>query len=81
MTSFIHTCMHHIHINFLFIVLDYGGFGWFSDENGLEVGSACEGNFGPRFDLGKNNSNIQVNGKKFLVQSLWKRGLGCTMQL
>ena len=60
---------------------DYGGFGWFSDQNGLEVGSACEGNFGPRFDLRRNNSNILVAGKRFLVQSLWKRGSGCTMQL
>ena len=60
--------------------LDYGGFGWFSDQNGLEVGSACEGNFGPRFDIRKNNSNIRLGGKKFLVQSLWKRGSGCIMQ-
>ena len=58
---------------------DYQLFAWYSDSTGLEVGSACYGHFGPDFDLSRNNSNIVVGGKKFLVQEIWQRGVGCTL--
>ena len=58
---------------------DYELFAWYSDATGLEVGSACYGHFGSGFDLTKNNANIVVAGKPFLVQALWRRGVGCSM--
>jgi len=53
---------------------------WYSESDGKEVGSACEGDFGPGFSLGSQNSNVQFGDKRFLVQSLWQRGVGCTMR-
>jgi hypothetical protein len=54
---------------------------WYSDTDGTEVSSACLGMFGPGFDLAQNNSNIVVGNKKFLVQEIWQRGVGCTMHI
>jgi hypothetical protein len=54
---------------------------WYSDSDGLEVGSACEGDFGPGFSLSASNSNVQFGDKRFLVQSLWQRGVGCTLRI
>eukprot|EP01037_Dinobryon_pediforme_P020913 gene20913-21652_t len=62
-------------------VTDYQQFAWFSDSNGLEVGSACYGRFGPNFNSQTDNSNIVVGGRNYLVQELWQRGVGCTLQL
>ena len=53
---------------------------WFSESDGKEVGSACAGDFGPGFSLSEHNSNVQFGDRRFLVQSLWQRGLGCTMR-
>ena len=54
---------------------------WYSDTDGKEVSSACLGMFGPGFNLAHNNSNIVVGNKMFLVQEIWQRGVGCTMQI
>ena len=54
---------------------------WYSDTDGAEVSSACLGLFGPGFNLAQNNSNIVVGNKKFLVQEIWQRGVGCTMHI
>ena len=60
------------------VVTDGLSSGWYSDLNGLETGSLCEGDFGPGFNLSVTNSNILVGEKQFLVQSIWQAGVGCT---
>ena len=61
-------------------ITDYQQAAWYSDSDGLEVGSACEGDFGPGFSLSASNSNVQFGDRRFLVQSLWQRGVGCTLR-
>lgn len=63
-------------------ITNYNFAAWFSDSNGhLEVASACDNNFGDHFNVIKNTSNIIVGNRTFLIQSLWERGAGCTMEL
>ena len=56
------------------IVTNYDGRTWYRDSDGIEVGSACSFNFQTAA-----NSNIEVGTKKFLVQSVWQNGVGCTL--
>jgi hypothetical protein len=60
-------------------ITDFNSFTWFADWDGAEVGSACQGDFGGGLDLRRDSSNLAVGDKRFLVQSLWQRSVGCTM--
>ena len=64
-------------------ITDYEG-AWYSNYNGLEVSSSCNGNFGEGVVVtGQSgvNSNVVLGGKPFLLQSLWQPGVGCRMSL
>ena len=52
---------------------------WYSDVDGSEVSSACLGSFG-NYDTAQGNSNLKVGSKEFLVQEIWQRGVGCTLE-
>ena len=58
---------------------NFAHYTWYSDT-GNEVSTACLGKFGPGFNLARNNSNIMVGNKKFLVQEIWQRSVGCTLR-
>mmetsp|Transcript_3568 Transcript_3568/g.5369 ORF Transcript_3568/g.5369 Transcript_3568/m.5369 type:complete len:456 (-) Transcript_3568:281-1648(-) len=55
-------------------ITNYDGRAWFRDRDNQENADLCDWNF-----LTTANSNIQVDKKRFLVQSLFQPGVGCVL--